>query len=289
MRTDHRSKPGKDLSPTEPLASRAERELEALGRLRRERPKVFLVLIASVFVVGAFFLYDHFWGIPGLKERIADQEKEILRLETQLAPFRALALERYSLPEGEALAKLAGNLALLEERLNQYFSKVRQFEVVVEVRVAANWAEEQPPNSTALLRDDRSPVLTVDTKLEDGSIRQILLFATENPHIGPDPAAPDGAIIAYRAAARAGDWIIGSERADLVSTEHVALVTWGLERSVVSDGRVRVREISLVFFVNGERAHVIEKRSDQELVLPESPQGFSTLQWTESEPFGSGI
>ena len=49
-----------------------------------------------------------------LKGKLGEKTAEIQRLETLLAPFRTIALEKYTGSENEALAKLASQINLLQ-------------------------------------------------------------------------------------------------------------------------------------------------------------------------------
>jgi len=77
-----------------------------------------LFSILGVVVTTAFFvLSDRFLQAPGLKEKIeilktqaADKDKHISTLETQLVPFKTIALERYAGDENHRLQQLAANI-----------------------------------------------------------------------------------------------------------------------------------------------------------------------------------
>ena len=53
---------------------------------------------------------------------------EIQRLETLLIPFRTIALEKYTLPEAEALRKLAEQIGVLQDADKQKTEKIAQLE-----------------------------------------------------------------------------------------------------------------------------------------------------------------
>ena len=70
-------------------------------------------------------MFDKFWGIPKLKaeseklqRQLQAKDIEIQRLETHLAPFRTLALQRYPGTESKALKKLADQLVTLQEEVD---------------------------------------------------------------------------------------------------------------------------------------------------------------------------
>ncbi|MCK5579668.1 MAG: hypothetical protein KAJ18_00180 [Candidatus Omnitrophica bacterium] len=85
--------------------------------------------VQTAIVSGLFFLIGvgipSFFEIPKLKDKIGQLEKEnsdknieILRLKADLIPFRALALEKYTGSEQEALRKLADHLTHLENSIS---------------------------------------------------------------------------------------------------------------------------------------------------------------------------
>ncbi|HUT54840.1 MAG TPA: hypothetical protein VM658_15720 [bacterium] len=63
-----------------------------------------------------------------LKRENDNKTAEIQRLETLLTPFRTIALERYSLPEVQALGKLAEQIGVLQEMDRQKSDKISQLE-----------------------------------------------------------------------------------------------------------------------------------------------------------------
>lgn len=105
------------MPESKPIADRAHEELKALRSLKETNPRLFLI----VCFVGCAFLglwfYEKFWGKAALKAKLDSQQQQIILLETQLAPFKTIALERYSGNETDALAKLALKLHDIEEGL----------------------------------------------------------------------------------------------------------------------------------------------------------------------------
>ena len=84
--------------------------------------------VQTAIVSGIFFLIGigipYFFQIPKLNDEIKDLKKEnsdkiaeIQRLETQLTPFRTIALEKFAGPEGEALKQLAERIKTIDESL----------------------------------------------------------------------------------------------------------------------------------------------------------------------------
>src|ERR1039457_4454058 len=63
-----------------------------------------------------------------LNRKLTEKSADLQRLETQLAPFRTIALERYTGPENEALAKLASQIQLLQELDTQKTIKIESLQ-----------------------------------------------------------------------------------------------------------------------------------------------------------------
>lgn len=64
-----------------------------------------------------------------LQRENEQQRAEIQRLDTLLTPFRTIALERYTLPEAQALRKLAEQIGVLQEADHQKSERISQLEI----------------------------------------------------------------------------------------------------------------------------------------------------------------
>jgi hypothetical protein len=85
----------------------------------------------------------------GLSSKLAEKTAEIQRLETLLAPFRTIALERYTGPENEALTKLASQIQTLQSLDTE---KTRKIEAL---QAELNKTSEQarPPTLSLISHD----------------------------------------------------------------------------------------------------------------------------------------
>jgi len=108
-----------------------ENPAEYWGSIKRHPIVLFIILILIiVFILLGVFLNYKSRRISGLEERInalerevQKRDQEIHRLETLLAPFRTIALGRYTGIESEALSKLASRfwkIELAPETLRDY-------------------------------------------------------------------------------------------------------------------------------------------------------------------------
>ena len=79
-----------------------------------------------------------------LERKLGERSAEIQRLETQLAPFKTIALARYTGPENEALAKLAGQVELLQRLDEEKTAKIK----ALEESIQKTSAQASPPKLT---------------------------------------------------------------------------------------------------------------------------------------------
>lgn len=78
---------------------------------------------------------DH---INKLEQQISQRTAEIQRLETQLTPFKAIALEKYTGSEQEALQKLAKKIEKLKNQLNPLKKPIASATSHVEVTIKSD-------------------------------------------------------------------------------------------------------------------------------------------------------
>jgi hypothetical protein len=84
-----------------------------------------------------------------LNRKLTDKTADVQRLETQLAPFRTIALERYTGPENEALAKLASQIQLLQELDAQKTVKIESLQKELD-----KTSEQARPPTLSLISHD---------------------------------------------------------------------------------------------------------------------------------------
>ncbi len=84
----------------------------------RNAPFKIKVIVISISCIVIFISYNEVFRIPSLKENNSGKTAEIQRLETQLTPFKTIALEKYTGTEQEALRKFAQELEDLKNYVN---------------------------------------------------------------------------------------------------------------------------------------------------------------------------
>ena len=96
-------------------------QIDHLSRLWKENKlKFFLVIVCYLVILGSVLLYVIY--IPHLKGKITELDKTNTNLEIRLAPFRAVALEKFSgTSENEALSALAERIGQVELQVISLF------------------------------------------------------------------------------------------------------------------------------------------------------------------------
>lgn len=135
--------------------------------------------VQTAVVSGIFLLIGiaipYVFKVPALENKIAQLEKEnfdktaeIQRLETQLTPFKTIALEKYTGPEQEALRKLADEL----EKLKNYVDPLKKpisyavadIEVIVKSDEQINTTYMDRGGLLVFVKNNQSLLLVSDTK-----------------------------------------------------------------------------------------------------------------------------
>jgi hypothetical protein len=113
------------------LIGKVEQNLVDLARVWRKKPWLFWILVFAFVVIAGLYIFDKLWGIPALNKKIEEQRGQIQLLETQLTPFRTIALERFTGTEAQALAKLAFQLNDLESTVAaiQNYSEIATYDI----------------------------------------------------------------------------------------------------------------------------------------------------------------
>ncbi len=100
------------------------------------------------------------------------QRAEIQRLETKLTPFRTIAIEKYTLPEEQALKKLAEKIVELEDADRKKSEKISQL-------------ESELDHTKSLAEPCKLNLYSKNIKKEDDNYRVTLLFRpTKNERLG---------------------------------------------------------------------------------------------------------
>lgn len=175
---------------------------------------------------------------------------DVQRLETQLAPFRAIAIERFGQNEEEALAKLAAQVEELQTEMLRAAGVIRRFDVEIVASLTGNWQSDEPPDLTKLFRKaGRGSDVRIELETNNGVMRWLELQNSRGPRI----ARGEGGswVLDYTVEAPTGSWILGTHRDDLKNCGGLELTLYGIDCEVSKDSVVSVVNVTLSLLVNG--------------------------------------
>jgi hypothetical protein len=138
----------------------------------------FIIVIGGIIAAGmniwhsrselAYDNQQYKTEIASLKDKLKDKDSEIQRLETQLTPFKTIALEKYTGSEQEALRKLADELEKLKDYVDPFKKPisyaVADIEVIIESDEQINKTYMDRGGLLAFVKDRQSLLLVSDTK-----------------------------------------------------------------------------------------------------------------------------
>lgn len=265
------------MSDHEPIAQRARREIDALSELRRDRPILFWLLLCAFGVVAIWFVYDRVYGVPALREQIAEKEQRITLLETQLAPFRTLALDRFpGKEEGEALARLARQIDDLRREFEKSLKSIRSFAAEISIITKGEWTNGKPPDPSRLVRfGGGDPGARVKLLLDGSEERWLDLDDPEDLRV--TTLSEGETRLQYRVEARPGTWIIGHHPQECVACREAQVFLWAFNAASTIDKTVVVKSITFRFFANGVPELVCEIKPEQAVAL--ATEGSTQLTW----------
>lgn len=206
--------------------------------------------VQTAFVSGVFLIIATLVVEFSPKARL---ERQLASLESQLAPFRALALERFGGTEQQALAKLATQFSELEAQFKREAGRIRRFDVTAVARLDGKWKSATPPDFSHYFRTaGRGVDVRVQLKTKNQDMRWIDFVEATPPRI----AAGEGTIwlLDYTAQAPPGSWVLGLNRDDLEKCGTMEMTLYGIDSDVAEDAMITVDNVTLAFFINGVAA-----------------------------------
>ncbi|MBU0519876.1 hypothetical protein KJ564_13170 [bacterium] len=143
-----------------------------------QKAGVQAAIVAGIFsvIVAGMYILHHRSQLKEDNENLLhekeEQATEIQRLETQLTPFRTIALEKYALPEAEALRKLADQIGTLQAADSQKTQAIIQL--------------KDELNQTKILAEPCKLILKSKSveKVEDGYRLLLNFVPTKNEQFG---------------------------------------------------------------------------------------------------------
>ncbi len=212
-----------------------------------------------------------------LRDKVDNQALEIQRLEIQLAPFRALALQKYPGAEAEAFAKLATEVDSLKSEADRTKSTVRQFEAKLAFDVNGPWKLARVPGPTKIMVG-AGPHLFLNHRSGDPA-KRIAFYASRAAR-----SAPVGELSRTElwVSTKTGELPAGRPTTFLNEYSEVAFTSFALPLSDLAADRV-IAKFFLTFFINDEQRRTILG----DVVLPREEDAL--LQWTVGLPADNSL
>ena len=247
------------------FVKRAEAEINDAVRLRKRKPLLFAGLVLAVLFLAASWAYEKFWGIPELKDRIASlrldlesKKGDLILLQSQLAPFRAFALEKYGGEVGQSLARLAEDMRKFDAELKMVERKIRTISVTVTFDFSAKWQGGKLPQPEQWLMMGGTKGADGIFVLSDGELDR-----TEFHH--PDRIAftrldGDNTRLTYSATGAAGSQIFGELPERIRAIKQLGFSIIGIKKPNIEGDKFTPISLRAEFFVNGVRSFVGEAK-----------------------------
>jgi hypothetical protein len=210
----------------------------------------------------------------------SEEKRELVDLKKEIRPV--LDIARKAVPnvsDKEALVALAHEV----NDLRRVQKAVRSFETEVEVAVSGNWAANGAPHANVIVTGDAGDEY-LDIKLADGSIKRALLHVQGGVTISK--LDTNTSVVRYRTQVRSGDWPIGEDSRLLRVCEGAGAVIWGINKSYVTDGMIRIQRIAVTVFINGQKSLAIVAPGGGPFLLP--GEGSPKIDFRTHQEFETG-
>jgi hypothetical protein len=210
----------------------------------------------------------------------SDEQRELRELKNEIRPV--LDIARKTVPNASDKDAL---VALVREvnDLRRVQKAVTSFETEVVVAVSGNWAASGAPHANVMVMGDAADEY-LDIKLTDGSTKRVPLHVQGGVTISKLDA--NTSVVRYRTQARPGNWPINEDSRVLRACEGVGIVAWGINKSYVTDGMIRVQRIEVRVFINGQKKLEIAAAGGGPFPLPS--EGSAKLDFRKHQEFETG-
>jgi hypothetical protein len=219
-------------------------------------------------------------ALDALVREISAERGELRELKTEIQPV--LDLARKNSPNASDKDAL---VALVREvnDLRRVQKAVTSFETEVVVAVSGNWAASGAPHANVMVMGDAAEEY-LDIKLTDGSTKRVPLHVQGGVTISKLDA--NTSVVRYRTQVRPGNWPINEDSRVLRACEGVGIVAWGINKSYVTDGMIRVQRIEVRVFINGQKKLEIAAAGGGPFPLPS--EGSAKLDFRKHQEFETG-
>ena len=216
-------------------------------------------------------------ALVALVGEISAERGELRELKNEIRPV--LDIARKTLPNASDKDAL---VALVREvnDLRRLQKAVTSFETEVVVAVSGNWAASGAPQANVMVMGNAAEEY-LDIKLTDGTTKRVPLHVQGGVTISKVDA--NTSAVRYRTQVRPGNWPINEDSRVLQACEGVGVVAWGIQKSYVTDGMIRVQRIEVRVFINGQKRLAISAVGGAPFSLPS--EGSAKLDFRKHQEF----
>lgn len=259
--------------------------------LLKKRPVLWILLL----ILGCAALWYHFKGVEEIKventtlrntavetaREITNKNTQIQLLETQLAPFRAVAIDKFPGRDvGDALALLGTQINKMQKDLDEARSSIQTFSVKLTMEFSGSWKENKEPGAVPLLMmgGQGGNEGTIDLKMNDGRILNTTFGSLTNEewkHV-------DGDTYRYscQLTASAGDPIMGLSKSDLSKITAMSFVLPGVSGETATQPIMSIHRVHVMVFVNGIRyGNAALTDSPRDFEFKQGKGSSTSLRW----------
>lgn len=230
--------------------SKIHREVKALRRLRLISPTVFWTFCVILPILAFGWAWEHFWGEEVLRKKVDEQKQQIQLLETQITPFKTIALERYPGRLNEALAGLAGDIKQFEQRLKDSERKIHAIAASVKIEVGAKWKNGTIPNiNTMFLMGANSSAAHAEFRTRSGKMIPVNFYGFNDIKFQKQDA--DAVLVSFETVGNPPFELFSAVPEDLVSLEKLELEDGGINLGMLESPKLEIRKLSIFFLLNG--------------------------------------
>lgn len=163
--------------------------------------------------------------------------------------------------------------------LQSEVQKVHSFEVKIAATASANWLGGKPPDIIPVGFDQTKSIAALDIDTSTIRARRLELIPWLVPKLSPNGSSFVNLTLQLRA--RPEDWVYVTDMKDLREVRRVEFGSWGLIRSLTTDGRLYISYINLDILVNGKSVVHIRKDTNKWFELPQEPTRYGSISWNE--------
>jgi len=209
----------------------------------------------------------------------SDELRELGELKKEIRPV--LDIARKNAPNASDKDALAALVSEVND-LRRVQRGVKSFETEVAVTVSGNWAASGAPDAGVMVMGDAAEEY-LDIKLTNGSIKRVPLYVQGGIKISKLDA--NTSVVRYRTQVRPDNWPIDEDSRVLQACEGGGVVAWGINRSYVTDGIIRVQLIDVKVFINGQKILTTAAPGGP---LPLPSEGFLKIDFHKHQAFETG-